>query len=279
MAGWSHPWERPAETLISTTGDIHEGPVPNLPSMPALEIGGTRGAVLRGRTMSSRSVNPSLRLLGNRRHLEKDSTVSTHLSRFFRQRRLALGLRPGQVAERTGHRNCKTANLICLFEERGELDPGLFTKLQAALGITDGEVAEQMEQDRREHFQAWLEWVNEPVEPELTVRAIPGFFIGHRLPEGLESLEQMEEYASQFAKRFHKMVWLTPGTRKFTVRYDEDGNKICVTEATPDTMTTPWMRLAKGRHKFLFGLGDGGGINMKLLDQPQLPTPRHQPDT
>ena len=66
--------------------------------------------------------------------------MSTNLSRYFRQRRLALGLRPGQVAERTGHRKCKTANLICLFEERGDLDPRLFPKLQAALNITDGEV-------------------------------------------------------------------------------------------------------------------------------------------
>lgn len=205
--------------------------------------------------------------------------MSTHLSRFFKSRRLALGLRPGQVAERTGHRKCKTANLICLFEERGDLDPRLFPKLQAALGATDTEVEELLEQDRREHFEAWLEWVNEPVEPELIVRAIPGFFLGHKLPEGLESLEQMEQYASSFAKKWHKMVWLTPGTRRFTVRFDEDGNKLCVTEAAPDTVTTPWMRLAKGRQKFLFGLGGGGGMNMKLLDQPQLPTPRQQQET
>lgn len=197
--------------------------------------------------------------------------MSTNLSRFFKQRRLDLGLRPGQVAERMGHRKCKTANQVCLFEERGDLDPRLVPKLQAALGITDAEVEEQLERDRREHFQAWLEWVNEPVEPELTVRAIPGFFVGHKLPDGMETLEEMEEYASQFAKRFHKLVWLCPGTRKFTVRFDENGDKICVTEATPDTVTTPWMRLCKGRKKFLFG-SDGGGI--KMLDQPERPGPK-----
>ncbi len=203
--------------------------------------------------------------------------MSTHLSRFFRQRRLDHGLRPGQVAERMGHRKCKTANQVCLFEERGDLDPRLFPKLQAALGITDEEVEAALEQDRREHFEAWLEWVNEPVEPELTVRAIPGFFIGHKLPEGLESLEEMEEYAAAFARRFHKMVWLCPGTRKFTVRFDEDGNKICVTEATPDTMTTPWMRLAKGRNKFLFGSQGGGIKGFKMLDQPERPGPKGEP--
>lgn len=73
MAGWSHPWDQPTETLITTTGDIHEGPVTNLPSVPASATGGARGAVLRDRTMGSRSVSRSVRLLGNRRHLKEDS--------------------------------------------------------------------------------------------------------------------------------------------------------------------------------------------------------------
>ena len=166
-----------------------------------------------------------------------------------------------------------------MFEERGDLDPRLFLKLQAALGITDAEVEEQIEKDRREHFEAFLEWVSEPIAPNLIVRAIPGFFVGHQLPEGLESLEEMEAYASQFAKRFHKMVWLCPGTRKFTVRFDVDGSKICVVEATPDSIATPWMRLGKGRKKFLFGSENGGISGMKMLDQPQLPGPKQQPNT
>ena len=200
--------------------------------------------------------------------------MSTHLSRFFKQRRLDLGLRPGQVARRMGRTSpAGCANRICLFEERGDIKPKLFDELQVALGITDTEVEQQMEHDRREHFEAFLIWVLEPMEPHLVVRAIPGFFFERRLPEGLETLEQMEEYASQFARKCHNLVWLCPGTRKFTVRFDADGNKIGVVEATPDTMTTPWMRLSKGRKKFLFGVEDSGIKGMKILDQPERPGP------
>jgi len=204
--------------------------------------------------------------------------MPTHLSRFFKHKRIALGLRPGQVARRMGRTSpAGCANKICLFEQTGDIKPALFAELQAALGVADAEVEEQMEKDRREHFQAWLEWVSEPIQPHLVVRAIPGFFVEHQLPEGMESLEEMEEYAAAFAKRFHKMVWLCPGTRKFTVRFDEDGNKLCVTEATPDTMTTPWMRLAKSRKKFLFGSQGGGIGGMTMLDQPERPGPQSPP--
>jgi hypothetical protein len=130
--------------------------------------------------------------------------MSTNLSRFFRRRRLDLGLRPGQVARLTGGRLCKTATRICLFEERGSIDPRLFPRLQAALGITEAEVDEQLEMDRKEHLQAWLEWVKEPEQPHLIVRAIPGFYIEHRLPEGLDALEDMEQYAAAFAKAYRK---------------------------------------------------------------------------
>lgn len=197
--------------------------------------------------------------------------MSTHLSRFFKQRRLALGLRMGQVAERTSRRKSKMANRIIRFEEIGEMDPRLFVELQAALGITDAEVDQMIELDRREHFEAWLEWVNEPVEPHLTIRAIPGVFAEHSLPEGLETLEQMEEYARQFSKRHHKMVWLCPGTNRFTVRFDEEGNKICVVEATPDCSPTPWMRLAKSRKPFLFHLGRDGRLSIKNVALPKPP--------
>ncbi len=203
--------------------------------------------------------------------------MSTHLSRFIRQRRIDLGLRPGQVARKMGGRRCKTANLISLFEERGEIDPRLFPKLQAALDITDAEVEEHMEQDRREHFEAWMQWVNEPVQPHLVVRAMAGFLLEHQLPCGLESLEDMEQYAAAYAKAYRKLVWLCPGTRRFTVRFDEQGEKIEVVEATPDTMAIPWMRLAKDRRQFLFGSQGGGVLSMKTLSQPERPGPRGEP--
>ncbi|MDY0169928.1 MAG: hypothetical protein RBS80_25520 [Thermoguttaceae bacterium] len=195
--------------------------------------------------------------------------MSTNLSRFFRQRRLTLGLRHGQVAERTGHRKCKTANLLCLFEERGDINAALFRKLQAALDITDAEVEEYLERDRREHLDAWLQWVNQPIEPHLVMRAMAGIPVYRSMPGGLKSLDEMEEFASEFAKTYHKLVWLCPGTRRFTVRFDEEGKKIEVVEATPDTITTPWMQFASSRRKFIFRFNG----SVKSLTQPE----RHGP--
>jgi len=206
---------------------------------------------------------------------QNEVAVSTHLAKLFKQRRLDLDLRPGQVARRMGRTSpAGCANRICLFEQSGEIKSKLFDELQAALGISDEEVETALERDRRDHMAAFLEWRSQPTEPHLVVRAIPGFFFERQLPEGLESLEEMEQFAATFAKKLHKMVWLCPGTRRFTVRFDENGDKLGVVEATPDTMTTPWMKLAKGRKKFLFGVGDGGIKGIKMLDQPERPGPK-----
>ncbi|MDY0170383.1 MAG: hypothetical protein RBS80_27810, partial [Thermoguttaceae bacterium] len=70
---------------------------------------------------------------------------------------------------------------------------------------------------------------------------------------------------------------LCPGTRRFTVRFNEQGEKIEVVEATPDTTTVPWMRLVKDKRQFLFGSQGGGVLNMKMLDQPLRPGPRGEP--
>ena len=90
-------------------------------------------------------------------------------------------------------------------------------------------------------------------------RAIPGVFIGKDLPEGCETIEEMEEAASDFARRSGKLVWLIV-SRKLTIRFNEDGSKRSVEEATPDHPNAPFMRLKKGRTPFLFGCTDGGGL-------------------
>ena len=198
--------------------------------------------------------------------------MATHLARYFRQRRLALGLRPGQVARRMGYQNpVGGANRICLFEQTGSMKPHLFAKLQAALGIDDTEVEEQIEKDRREHFENWLAWVNTYEPPKLVIRCIPGVFAERQLPEELQTLEEMERFASDFAKRYHKKVWLCP-SRKLSIRFQEDGSKYEVLEASPDRTITPYMRLAGRKQQFLLGFQGGGLSGFKLLDQPRKPT-------
>ena len=250
----------------------------NLPSTPASEIGGTRGAVLLDRTMSS-PANPSPAVAPHRRHHDKDSPVSTHLSRHFHQRRLDLGLRLPDVARRCGYKNLlQGSNTIDRFEPTGEIHVLLYPKLVAALGIEQETCDRLNERDAEQARREWLEYINEPIEPHLVVRALPGVFLEKPLPEDCTTIEQMEAFASELAGKFRKMVWLVV-SRKLTIRFNEDGSKRSVEEATPDHPNSPSMRL-KGRkgRPFLFGC-NGAGLTLKPLPQaPKVPPDKSSPD-
>lgn len=200
--------------------------------------------------------------------------MSTHLSRFFRQRRIALGLRLSDAARRCGYKNVsKGSNRIDRFENTGEIHVLLYPKLAAALGI-DQETCDRLNaEDAKQARREWLEYINTPVEPTLVFRALPGAYFGRDLPEGCDTIEQMEAFASDFARRSGKLVWLIV-SRKLTIRFDTDGSKISVEEATPDHPNAPFMCLRGSRRPFLFGCYGGGGLTLKPLPQP----PKVAPD-
>ena len=109
--------------------------------------------------------------------------MATHLSRYFRQRRLDLGLRHGDVARRMGYVSIAgAANKIIRFEETGDILAELFTKLAVALGIDRPTIDRLIDEDRRQFVKQWNEWANVPVEPKITFRPIPGVFCGYRIP-------------------------------------------------------------------------------------------------
>jgi hypothetical protein len=147
-----------------------------------------------------------------------------------------------------------TANKIVMFEERGDILAAVFNKLAVVLGIEDETIKGLVEQDRRQYLAEWTAWANEPVEPEIVFRAIPGVFAGHPIPEHLTTTEEMEQYAQAFATKYHKKTWLVL-SRKLRVYFDETGRK-SVQEAAPGEINGPWMRLGSSRKTFLFG-GDG----------------------
>jgi hypothetical protein len=199
--------------------------------------------------------------------------VPTHLSKFFRQRRIQLGLRLPDVARRCDYKNLsKGSNRIDRFEQSGEVHPDLYVKLVAALSI-DQETCDRLNaMDAEQARRQWLDFVSTPVEPHLVVRAIPGVFIGQDLPEDCTTIDQMEAFASELAGRFHKMVWLVV-SRKLTIRFNEDGSKRSVEEATPDHPNAPYMRLKGSRRPFLFGCSCGGGLTLRPLPQaPKVPS-------
>lgn len=180
----------------------------------------------------------------------------TILSRHFKDRRLALGLRPGDVARRIGYRSIVgAANKICQFEQTGNLHAELFAKLAAVLDIDSPTIERLVEEDRRATFEEWTKWANMPIRPHLVIKLIPAIFGINEIPEAiLDDRRAMEFFAAELARRAKKRIWLVL-SRRLSIVFDEQGNRIRVEEAAPGEANGPYTRLMGSRKKFLF---DGG---------------------
>jgi hypothetical protein len=194
--------------------------------------------------------------------------LATNLSTYFRQRRLKLGLRLGEVVRRMGYRRIAgAANKIVTFEEEGDIRADLFEKLAAALDIDDGTIQRLIAQDHREFVERWNKWADQPIEPHLVVRVIPGVFFEEEIAEGVKTTEAMEEYAADYARRMCKKVWLIL-TRRLTIFFREDGTKH-VQEAVPGQCNSPFMCIEGSKQKFRFTPSMG----MRPLNEPEMHGP------
>jgi transcriptional regulator with XRE-family HTH domain len=190
--------------------------------------------------------------------------MSTHLSRFFRQRRGARKLSFGDLARQLGYKNvAKGANKVIKFERDGNIKPDLFRKLAAVLEISGDDIRRCVEADKAE----WETWADEPIEPHLVAKIMPAVYSTKRIPVELQSSrEAMEKFASAFARESKWLVWLVLSKRT-RVWFDEKGARTGVTEDSFAESYGPYMRL--GGRKFVLGLLNGGGPT-SLHPQPDL---------
>lgn len=193
--------------------------------------------------------------------------MATHLSRHFKQRRLAKGLSLSQIARLCGYRNiCKACNKIVRFEREGEIEGGLFRKLAFLLAIDENTITRLAAEDRTEYLSNWNRWADEPIEPYLTIRAIPGVIFAQGIPPELQTQEAMERYAAEIAQRHHKMVWLIM-SRRLRILFDESAAARSVQHAGPgEPVNSPYMRLHGSKKRFLFTAE--GGLGVTPLSQP-----------
>jgi transcriptional regulator with XRE-family HTH domain len=180
--------------------------------------------------------------------------MSTHLSRFFRQRREARKFSFGDLARRLGYRNVtKGANRIIKFERDGNIRPDLFRKLAEALEISDDEIRRCVEADRAE----WERWADEPIEPHLVARIMCAVYSTKMIPPEIQaSRASMEAFASAFAKERKWRVWLVISKRT-RIWFNERGEPTGETEDTFEESYGPSMQL--GGKKFVLDLLNGGG--------------------
>jgi hypothetical protein len=201
--------------------------------------------------------------------------MSTHLSRCFEEKRLALGLKPGQLARLAGCSNVnKNGNRIRQFEITGNISQELFTKIAAVLEVDQATVARLVEQDRREFFDEWLTWVKEPIQPYLVVRLMCAIYSRRALPPGINTMEQAEQWAASIARQEKRrccLVW----SRRISCWFDEK-ELYARTEATPGAPNVPWMSI--GNKTFTFGpdLGSVSSVGWPQSQPgPQTPANRH----
>jgi hypothetical protein len=81
--------------------------------------------------------------------------MSTNLSRYFQQKRLDRGLKPGQLARLAGRVNIqKNGSRIRSFELSGNIGQELFERIATVLKIDPATIEQVVEQDRRVFFLA-----------------------------------------------------------------------------------------------------------------------------
>lgn len=194
--------------------------------------------------------------------------MSTHLSRYFQQKRLDRGLKPGQLARLAGCVNVqKNGSRIRSFELSGSIGQELFEKIAAVLEIDAATIEQLVEQDRREFYEEWLAWVNEPIQSYLVIRLMAAIYSSRALPPEIITMEEAEKWASAVAGEIKKRCCLA-WSRRLSSWFSEDGALTKRTEAVPGEPNTPWIKIGGKGPAFMFG-DDLGTVSM--VDWPKKP--------
>ena len=193
--------------------------------------------------------------------------MQSALARHFATIRRRRGIRLGELARMIGYKNVsKGASQIDKFEKWNEIHETLLMKLADALGIDGQTVARLIQEDRHRYVKEWTQWADSRVRPSLIFGHVGGFCWGETLPEGT-TREAAEEYAADIAKEKDRPILLV-FSRRLSIDFDREGNRVSVNEAQPGDINVPYLRF--GRRKAMFNFAAG---TMKVLNEPQKPGP------
>lgn len=179
--------------------------------------------------------------------------MNEHLRNYFRGQRERKGIRLGPLAEVVGFQNRnKGARMILQFEREGIVSDDLLQKLIAALEIDQESITQSMEKDRAE----WEAWVSEPVPMQMILTPIPAVNILHPLPLEIQTEEEAERYACEYAKEKGFRVCLVLSRRE-SVWINGNGEIACRTFAKPGVPNIPYTTVG-GQQRFVFRVGEHG---------------------
>ena len=150
----------------------------------------------------------------------------THMARHFQKRRVEMHFSLAQLARTLGYANVsKGVRKIDLFERTGRCHPELFANLSAALGIDE-------RTRNRLAYEDYVEWLRTPANPPTPYLLRTGLRGCIGVPEELMTIEEMERYAADYARRHNVPVCLVLDKRIY-VRFAADGSLLDIGEALP----------------------------------------------
>jgi hypothetical protein len=131
-----------------------------------------------------------------------------------------------QLARTLGYANVsKGVRKIDLFERTGRCHPEMFARLSMALGITE-------RTRNRLEYEDYKDWLAAPANPPTPYMLRPGLRGCIGVPEELTTVEEMERYAADYARKHGTGVCLVLDKRIY-VRFDKDGSLLDIGEALP----------------------------------------------
>lgn len=124
----------------------------------------------------------------------------------LKDRRIAMGLSPKQLAEKLGYRNIVKGIRRINEAEEGGGDNNKLQEIMAVLGVTEADRA----QCRVEQEKQILEKIKTlpKFKPVLVYRIFACLYANAKIPEELTTEEQLKEFAGNFARERKCLAWL-----------------------------------------------------------------------
>jgi hypothetical protein len=150
----------------------------------------------------------------------------THMAQYFQKKRGEMHLSLTQLARIVGYMNVsKGYRKIDDFERTGRCHPELFAKLSVALGIDE-------RTRNRLAYEDYKDWLRTPANPPTPYMIRAGLRGCIGVPEELMTVDEMEQYAADYARRHGTTVCLVLDKRIY-VRFGADGSLLDIGEALP----------------------------------------------
>ena len=189
---------------------------------------------------------------------------SSNLSNYFKELRVKRDLSPGGLASIISQNNIpKVGNIIRTFEISGEINSYWFELLVNELKPNPILMEKKIKEDLEKKRNSWKEYLSKPINPFLTIRYLPGFYVKKEIPFCfLNSRQDAEEWAATELKKFRANGFLD-WSREEQTSFDKGGsNPRRIKIGYKQQKCSAWMKLSGSSKRFLFN--EDGSVNFLI---------------